>query len=130
MQRVLQQDFSSFSRDEHLEWISNQNRVLELIPECERLLRQLPARWKEYRKRQKQNSQPLNQMLVSKGKPGRPRDSKAEEYAALHPSESYRQMAEKELQGEPEGEAKKLLLEKESERIRASVRRSRRRKNA
>jgi hypothetical protein len=38
-------------------------------------------------------------------------------------------MAKKELQSEPEGEAKNLLIEKERERIRQSVRRSRRRKN-
>lgn len=82
MQRVLQQDFSSFSRDEHLEWINNQDRVLELIPECERLLRQLPAKWQEYRKRQMQNSQPLIQMLVSRGKPGRPSKTALAEEAA------------------------------------------------
>ncbi len=66
---------------------------------------------------------------IKKGKPGRPRDSKAEDYAALHPSKSYRQMARKDLQDEPEGEAKNLLIGKEGERIRALVRRSRRRRN-
>lgn len=129
MQRVLHEDFSSFSRDEHLEWISNQDRVTELRPEYERILQQIPTKWREYRKRLKQNSQLLVQVLMPKGKPGRRRDSRAEEYATLHPSKSYRQMAKEELHAEPEGEAKGLLIEKESERIRALVRRSRRRKS-
>jgi hypothetical protein len=62
-----------------------------------------------------------------KASPGRRPDSTAEEYAALHSSKSYAEIAKKELEAEPEGEAKKLLIQKEAERIRASVRRSRRR---
>jgi hypothetical protein len=47
----------------------------------------------------------------------------------LHPSKSYREIAKEELQAEPEGEAKDLLIEKERERIRAAARRARRRQS-
>lgn len=127
MEKALQGDFSSVPLG--LESSNNLDKVNELTPEYERILQQIPAEWKKYRKKLKQNYQRLAQTMVPKAKPGRPRDSKAEGYAALHPSESYRQMAKKELRGEPEGEAKKLLIEKEGERIRASVRRARLRKN-
>jgi hypothetical protein len=62
---------------------------------------------------------------------GRPRmDEKAEKYLESHQQgKSYRAIAKDDLRDEPDGEAKKLLIEKESERIRASVRRARRRKN-
>jgi hypothetical protein len=133
MQRVLQADYSFSSKDEELEWINNQDKVIEQQPEFERILRQIPAQWQAYRKRLKQQSQPMLQMMgmLPKGIPGRRPDSKAEEYFALHANEaSYSEIAKKELQAEPEGEAKKLLIEKESERIRSSVRRSRRRQGA
>lgn len=132
MQRVLQSDYSFSSRDEELEWIANQDKVIEQKAEFERLLRQVPAKWQAYRKQLKQQSQPMLQMMgmLPKGLPGRHPDSKAEKYFALHSNDaSYREIAKKELQAEPEGEAKKLLIEKESERIRASVRRHRRRQS-
>jgi hypothetical protein len=67
---------------------------------------------------------------IKKGKPGRPPDSKAQDYFEQHAGElSYADIAKQGLQAEPEGEAKTLLIEKESERIRASVRRSRRRQD-
>jgi len=46
-----------------------------------------------------------------------------EHVLTLHPSKSYRELAKEELQAEPEGEAKNLLIEKERERIRAVKRR-------
>ncbi|MFZ2000534.1 MAG: hypothetical protein WAU73_14190 [Candidatus Sulfotelmatobacter sp.] len=131
LQKVLQQDFSSLLPEEQSAWVNSHWFALDgpyqlLQREYEDIIRRLPAaEWKKYRK----SLERLSPMLVPKGKPGRRRDSKAGEYAALHPSESYRQMAKKELQSEPEGEAKNLLIEKERERIRQSVRRSRRRKN-
>jgi hypothetical protein len=68
---------------------------------------------------------------IEKGKPGRPLDNKAPEYFEQHSAESsYTDIAKLELQSEPEGEAKALLIQKESERIRASVRRSRRRQSS
>jgi hypothetical protein len=84
MQRVLQEDISLFSPDELSEWNSNQDTVFELRPEYERILRQIPSDWKEYRKRQKQNCKPLLRMLVSKEVSGRPRKTfLAEEAASL-----------------------------------------------
>lgn len=56
MRRVLQEDFSSFSRAEQLEWIVNQDRLGELKAEYEVILQKIPTRWKEYRKRLKENS--------------------------------------------------------------------------
>ena len=132
MRRVLQGDFSFSSREEELEWIANQDKVIEQQAEYERILRRIPTKWAEYRKMLKQHSRPMLRMMgmMPKGKPGRRPDKKAGEYFALHASDlSYRDIAKKELQAEPEGEAKSLLIPKESERIRASVRRSRRRQN-
>jgi hypothetical protein len=45
----------------------------------------------------------------------------------LHSSKSWREIAKEELQAEPEGEAKDLLIEKERERIRVAAGRARRR---
>jgi hypothetical protein len=71
---------------------------------------------------------------IKKGKPGRPIDERAREYLARHSArESYSTIAQGELQSEsepPTDEAKRLLIEKERERIRQSVRRSRRRQGA
>jgi hypothetical protein len=110
MQRVLQAVFSFSSREEELEWIANQDKVIEQQPEFERILRQIPAQWQAYRKRLKQQSQPMLRMMgmLPKGMPGRLPDSKAEKYFALHANDaSYREIAKQELQAEPEGEAKK-----------------------
>jgi hypothetical protein len=82
MQRVLQEDLSSFSSDELSEWNSNQDAVFKLKPECERLLRQIPAKWNQYRNRQKRNCQPLLQMMISKSRPGRPRKAAIAQEAA------------------------------------------------
>jgi hypothetical protein len=80
MQRVLQEDFSSFSRDENLEWINNQDRVYELRHEYQRILQQIPATWREYRKKLMRNS--LDRLLVPEGRPGRPTKSALAEEAA------------------------------------------------
>jgi hypothetical protein len=67
---------------------------------------------------------------IEKGKPGRPLDSKAQKYFEQHSGDSsYADIAKQELQSVPDGEAKALLIEKERERIRASVRRARRRQS-
>jgi len=67
---------------------------------------------------------------IKKGKPGRkPNLELLERVLKLHPSKSYREIAKEELQAEPEGEAKDLLIEKERERIRAAARRARRRQS-
>ena len=50
-----------------------------------------------------------------------------EHFLRLHSSKSWREIAKEELQAEPEGEAKDLLIEKERERIRVAAGRARRR---
>jgi hypothetical protein len=89
----------------------------------------MPARWKEYRKRvEREVKMHFLSSFVPKGKPGRPLDTKAQEYFEQHSGDSsYADIAKQELHEEPEGESKKLQIKKERERIRASVRRSRRR---
>jgi hypothetical protein len=68
---------------------------------------------------------------IEKGKPGRPLDSKAQKYFEQHSGDSsYADIAKQELQSVPEGEAKEILIEKERERIRQSVRRSRHRQGS
>jgi len=137
MQRYLQSGTSALTQDDVLAWIKwekSQDDVFKLnrvTEDYERIVQQIPAQWKAYSKRQKKENQAFaNKFLVTKGRPGRPLDSKAPEYFEQHSGDSsYADIAKEELQSEPEGEAKALLIEKERERIRASVRRSRRRQS-
>jgi hypothetical protein len=65
---------------------------------------------------------------IKKRKPGpKPNVEQIERILKLYSSKSYREIAKEELQAEPEREAKDLLIEKERERVRAIVRRARRR---
>ena len=67
-------------------------------------------------------------LKIEKGTPGpKPNVELLEHFLKLHSSKSWREIAKEELQAEPEGEAKDLLIEKERERIRAAARRARRR---
>jgi hypothetical protein len=128
MRRFLQTSFGLLSPDDTQEWGNNLDEAMRAKDEYERILQLMPAEWKEYRKRQKAEAQPLIQLLVPKGNAGRPLDGKAQQYFEQHSGDtSYADIAKLELESEPDGEAKKLLIQKESERIRASVRRSRRR---
>ena len=78
------------SVDENLEWINNQDRVIELRPEFERILRQLPAKWNKYCKRVQNNLGKTHKMeeqllKVPKGIAGAPRkDALARKANALH----------------------------------------------
>lgn len=128
MQRYFLTGFASLYQSEILEWSNNLDEVMRLTPEYERILKQIPVKWKAYRHRLKQENAMAFGSLVPKGKAGRPVDSKAGDYFEQHSRIlSYAEIAKQELQSEPEGEAKTLLISKERERIRASVRRSRRR---
>jgi len=134
MRRTFETGFPSLTQDEINEWFKNVNELHRLKPEYERILQRLPDKWRDYCKRLKQEHEQSTrfeaQFLVPRGKSGRPLDSKAQEYFEQHSGDlSYADIAKQDLQSEPEGEAKTLLIEKESERIRASVRRSRRRQN-
>jgi len=142
MQSFLQYDWSclndpSFSQKEVLEfckWLQDKEPAVR--QEYERILKRNRAKWNEYCRRAKQIEESTAPLFrtAPKGQPGAPRkEREAKEYAALHPSKSYRQIAKEELKEElqavPDDEAKKLLIHKEGERIRGLVRRSRRRKN-
>jgi hypothetical protein len=78
------------SDDENLEWINNQDRVIELRPEFERILRQLSAKWNKYCKRVQNNLRKTHKteeqlLKVPKGIAGAPRkDALARKAAALH----------------------------------------------
>jgi hypothetical protein len=129
LQLVVQEDLSSFPPDKVSLWMDYDWSELErLKQEYERIIAQIPQQWKAYRKRVRQNSELLRPM--PKKNPGRPRmDGEAQRYTALHSKgKSYRSIAAEELQAEPDGEAKPLLIEKESERIRQLIRSRRRRK--
>jgi hypothetical protein len=83
MEKAFQGDFSSVPLG--LEASNNLDKVSELTPEYERILRQIPAKWKEYRKELKKNYQSLARMMVPTGKPGRPsKTALAKEAANLH----------------------------------------------
>jgi hypothetical protein len=73
MQRCLLTGFGSLNQDEIREWSINLDEDLRLTKEYERILQQIPAKWREYRKRLKVEAQPLIEILVPKGKAGRPR---------------------------------------------------------
>jgi len=84
MQRCLLTGFGSLNQDEIREWSNNLDEVIRLTGEYERILQLLPAKWKEYRKRQKREAQHILQYLVPKGKAGRKRnDELAERIWAL-----------------------------------------------
>ncbi len=130
MRRTFLTGFSSLSQVEMNEWFKNGDAVHKLTQEYERILQKFPTKWREYRSRLKREAMQVAQLqaqfLVPKGKRGRPPDPKAEQYYEQYSGNaSYADIAKQELQSEPAGEAKKLLIKKESERIRGSVRRSR-----
>ena len=140
LQAALEErDYSFRSVEENLEWINNQNRVTELKPKYESILRHLPAKWNEYCKRFRERLRKTRETQEHfekspKGKPGRPLDSKSGSYFEQHSVDSsYADIAKQELLQEQESvqddEAKQVLIRKETERIRASVRRSRRRQS-
>ena len=130
MRRLFQNGYGALSASE-LSECTFDSRVQPLKAEYEAILQKMPAKWKEYRKRiEREVKMHFLSSFVPKGKPGRPLDTKAQEYLEQHSGDSsYADIAKRELQSEPEGEAKTLLIPKESERIRASVRRSRRRQS-
>jgi hypothetical protein len=128
MRRYFQKGIGALNQDELVVMLQS-GEIITLTSEYEKILQQMPVKWREYRKRRKQES--VFDSQVPKGKLGRPIDSKAGEYFEQHSGHSsYADIAKQELQAEPEGEAKMLLIPKESERIRASVRRSRRRQGS
>lgn len=137
---IEERDYSFSSVDENLEWINNQGRVIELKPKYERILCQLPAEWNEYCRRFRERLRKIREteeqfLNVPKGKPGRPLDCKGGNYLEQHSVDSsYADIAKQELlqelQSVQDAETMKLLIQKESARIRASVRRSRRRHSA
>jgi hypothetical protein len=128
MRRLFQNGYGALSASE-LSECTFDSRVQPLKAEYETILQKMPARWKEYRKRvEREVKMHFLSSFVPKGKPGRPLDTKAQEYFEQHSGDSsYADIAKQELHEEPEGESKKLQIKKERERIRASVRRSRRR---
>ncbi|MGO9201458.1 MAG: hypothetical protein ACLQM8_13125 [Limisphaerales bacterium] len=88
MQRALQGDFSFSSRDEELEWINNQDRVIEQRPEYERILRQISVKWNKYcatlEKNWAETTRFQKGLVVPKGLPGaRRKDALAKEAVLL-----------------------------------------------
>lgn len=71
MQRYFQTGLGSLNQTEVIKWSNSVDEVFKLTSEYERILKQMPAKWKEYRKRQKLEAQRLLQYLVPKGTPGR-----------------------------------------------------------
>jgi hypothetical protein len=83
MQRTLQQGFPSLTQVEILEWWRNPDEVLNLTDEYERILQQIPKRWREYRKRLKQEARVFDQFVVPKGTAGAPQKKELAQKAAL-----------------------------------------------
>lgn len=98
--QLEQREYSFSSVREQLESINNSGRVLELRPEFERLLRQIPAQWNEYCKRFNDQQRKIHKievgfLKVPKGKAGAPRkDERARFAVALHEAgKNYPQIA-------------------------------------
>ena len=87
MRRTIQEGFSSLTQAEILEWVNNTEEVFRRTAEYERILQQIPSKWREYRKRLKgdarRTAQYEAQFLVPKGKPGRPRKDDLAQEAQL-----------------------------------------------
>lgn len=95
LRKLLQLDFS-LSPDDHVAWSQSvwwwqDGGEKKAREEYESILRRIPARWRQYRKRLKENA--LND--IPAGQPGRPRkDSIAEEATRLRSEgKSYAQIA-------------------------------------
>jgi hypothetical protein len=138
--KILQHDFSLLTpqeTDPMSEWVQTEDfRVAYAASWL--LLKQNPAKLRALRTREQSKMRELSRLVTDMALPkiptGRPTDSKAQEYFEQYSGDSsYADIAKQELQQDlqsvPDAEAKALLIRKESERIRASVRRSRRRQN-
>jgi len=100
LRTVLEGKYLFSSAQEQLEWIKNQDKVTELTPEYERILRQMPAQWNSYckaRNKDFNDSKRTEAELLRLPKPfvGRPReDILADEAAKLREAGlSYTQIA-------------------------------------
>jgi hypothetical protein len=87
MQRFFQFGFGSLDQNEILEWTNGLNEVFSSKSEYERILRQIPVKWRDYCKRLKrearQSFQFEAQFLVPKGKAGAPRKDELAQQAGL-----------------------------------------------
>jgi len=87
MRRTLQEGFPSLTQAEILEWANNTEEIFRRKAEYERILEQIPAKWRGYRERLKREArrtaQYEAQFLVPKGKPGAPRKDELAQEAAL-----------------------------------------------
>jgi hypothetical protein len=70
------------SAQELLDSLQSPHKELELRPQLEAILRRIPAKWNEYRKRQKQDDQVWIRMKRSPSRPGRPNKAALAEEAA------------------------------------------------
>jgi hypothetical protein len=89
MRRFFQEGFPSLVQPEIADWAGNPDEVFRLKAEYERILQQIPVKWREYRERLKREARRTAryeaQFLVPKGKPGAPRkDGLAQKAALLH----------------------------------------------
>jgi predicted YcjX-like family ATPase len=83
MQRTLQQGFPSLTQAEISEWWRNPDEVQHLTDEYERILQQIPKKWREYRKRLKQEARIFDRFLVPKGTAGAPQKKELAQKAAV-----------------------------------------------
>ena len=78
MRRYFQKGMGSLNRDEIVETLQS-SEIITLTSEYKKILQLMPDKWKEYRKRQKLDAQPLIQILVPKATPGRKLNSELAE---------------------------------------------------
>lgn len=118
-------EYSFSSVEEELEWIKNQDRVIELGPEFERILIQIPDQWNAYCKRFRDNLHEASEkeeefLKVPKGKAGAPRKfAQEQEAVALHQAgKNFPQIAA-ELSNKFKEEISSEAVRKKVERSRA-----------
>lgn len=87
MRRFFQEGFPALVQSEIADSARNLDEVFRLKAEYERILQQIPVKWRKYRERLKregrQTAQYEARFLVPKGKPGAPRKTELAQEAAL-----------------------------------------------
>ena len=121
-------DWDSDSGSDFQRWRKSEFRDLRVLKsaqdEYERILKQIPSKWREYKKKKKRN---VHTILVPPGRPGKPRDDEeAEKLRERLRTTSPEQTARENLRDNPEfkkarARGKRLLLKKEQDRIRKRI---------
>jgi hypothetical protein len=74
LRKACEEGLSNFTEAEMAEWVKNQDYACDKICEYERILRRIPAKWSEYRKRNKLEGAKAFVYFLPPNPEGRPRN--------------------------------------------------------